>query len=100
MNDSIISWLVCVALKPDCFIPEGLYCVCRYTGLQINACIMKEDKKQSKHKAKHKAKILHEDEGKRIPPAPTQSVTGGENPAGRPGQEPDVHPHEQTEGIP
>ncbi|MBX0334985.1 hypothetical protein K3G39_17240 [Pontibacter sp. HSC-14F20] len=61
---------------------------------------MNEDRIQPASKDKPKAGILREDEGKRTPPAHTGYVTGGDNPANRPEQGPDVPPHERTEGIP
>ena len=61
---------------------------------------MKEEKKQPDQKNKPKPGILHEDDGKRTPPAHTGYITGGDNPAFRPEQGPEVPPHERTEGIP
>ncbi|PVY40811.1 hypothetical protein [Pontibacter virosus] len=61
---------------------------------------MKENRKETENKNKPKTGILREDEGKRTPPAHTGYITGGDNPANRPEQGPDVPPHERTEGIP
>lgn len=61
---------------------------------------MKDEKNQPSPKATPKAKILREDDGKRTPPAHTEYITGGDNPANRPEQGPDVSPEERTEGIP
>ncbi|OKL41767.1 hypothetical protein [Pontibacter flavimaris] len=61
---------------------------------------MEERKEDMPHKPGKKKGILHEDGGKRTPPEPTGYVTGGDTPATRPEQGPDVPPQERTQGIP
>lgn len=61
---------------------------------------MKDEKNESAEKGNPKEKILREDDGKRTPPAHVEYITGGETPANRPEQGPDVPPEERTEGIP
>jgi hypothetical protein len=61
---------------------------------------MKEDKKDAGDKNKPKTGILREDDGKRTPPTHPKDVTGSQHQSTRTEQEPDVPPHERTEGIP
>ncbi|MBC5773283.1 hypothetical protein H8S95_04335 [Pontibacter sp. KCTC 32443] len=61
---------------------------------------MKDPNKSSQQDKDRKKPILREDDGKRLPPQPSAYGVGSAHRNARPEQEPDMPPHERTEGIP
>lgn len=61
---------------------------------------MKENEKNKGSDKPEKKQTLREDEGKRLPPQPKAYGVGGAHRTTHPEQEPDIPPHERTQGIP
>lgn len=61
---------------------------------------MEQNQKKGNAEKPTKKQVLREDDGKRTPPQPSAYGVGNAHRNTHPEQEPNVPPHERTEGIP
>lgn len=61
---------------------------------------MEQTPKKDQPDNRGKKQILREDDGKRLPPQPKAYGVGSAHSNTHPEQEPNIHPHDRTEGIP